>query len=98
MVQVLAASSDRARFASIDVTPVMWAFLFGLILTLLLVDLLVFHRRAHAVGTREAATESAVWIGIGLAFGVLMWGVFGGQAAGEYYAGYLIEKSLSVDN
>jgi tellurite resistance protein TerC len=47
---------------------------------------------------REAAVESAVWISIGLAFGVVLIAWQGGQAGSEYYAGFLIEKSLSIDN
>ena len=70
----------------------------AIISTLLLVDLLVVHRESHEVKTREAAIESAVWISIGLAFGLVVWWGFGGGAAGEYYSGYLIEKSLSIDN
>jgi len=46
------------------------------------VDLLVFHRRAHTVGTKEAAFESATWIGIGLAFGLVVWALYGSQASG----------------
>lgn len=95
---LLAATSSKQNYASIDVSAWMWVLLFAIITVLLLVDLLVFHRRAHAIGTKEAALESAGWIGVGLAFGLLIWGVYGGQATGEYYAGYLIEKSLSVDN
>src|SRR3954447_18720076 len=95
-MSVLAATS--ADFADIDTEWWAWVGLFALILALLLVDLLVFHRRAHAVGTKEAALESSVWIGIGLAFGLVVLGLYGGQASGEYYAGYLIEKSLSIDN
>jgi tellurite resistance protein TerC len=91
-------AADAGDFASIDVQWWAWVGLFGLILVLLLVDLLVFHRHAHAVRTREAALESTAWIGIGLAFGLVVWALYGGQATGEYYAGYLIEKSLSVDN
>ena len=45
-----------------------------------------------------AAIESTLWIAVGLAFGLVVLWVYGGQATGEYYAGYLIEKSLSVDN
>lgn len=75
-----------------------WPVLIGLLATMLLIDILVIHRKAHVVHTREAAIESAVWIGIGLLFGVLMLWEFGGAAAGEYMGGYLIEKSLSVDN
>ena len=47
---------------------------------------------------KEATIESAIWISIGLAFGLIILAWQGGHAAGEYYAGFLIEKSLSVDN
>ena len=72
--------------------------LLGVILCLLLVDLLVVHRKAHVIGIREAAIESAVWISFGLAFTFVIWGMFERAAAVEYISGYLIEKSLSVDN
>jgi tellurite resistance protein TerC len=75
-----------------------WAAVVAFILALLAFDLFVFHREAHEVSTREAALSSAVWVSIGLAFGVVLWVAAGGSVAGEYYAGYLIEKSLSVDN
>jgi tellurite resistance protein TerC len=65
---------------------------------LLLVDLLVFHREAHEVSTKEAAIESTVWISIGVAFSLVVLWWFGGQATTEYFSAYLIEKSLSVDN
>ena len=75
-----------------------WAALVAGIVTLLLADLLIVHRRPHAISVREAAIESAAWITLGLSFsGVVAW-AFGAGAAGEYLAGYLIEKSLSVDN
>jgi tellurite resistance protein TerC len=75
-----------------------WAVFFGLVALFLALDLFVFHRNAHAVSMREAATWSAVWVALGLAFAGLVWIWQGGTAAGEYLAGYLIEKSLSVDN
>jgi tellurite resistance protein TerC len=65
---------------------------------MLLVDILVVHRNAHEIRTKEAAIESAVWISFGLLFGLVMLWEFGSAAAGEYMGGYLIEKSLSVDN
>lgn len=65
---------------------------------LLLADLLLVHRKAHVVEMREAAIESAVWISFGLAFTFVIWGMFERAAAVEYISGYLIEKSLSVDN
>jgi len=91
-------AATTADFADIDAEWWAWVGLFALIGGLLLVDLLVFHRRAHAVGTKEAAIESSIWIAIGLAFGLVVLGLYGAQASGEYYAGYLIEKSLSIDN
>src|SRR4051794_1931525 len=47
---------------------------------------------------REAAVSSAVWVAFGVGFGLLIWAWSGGTHAGEYFAGYLIEKSLSIDN
>ncbi len=78
----------------------MWAWIafIGLILLLLMLDLFVFHREAHEVSFREATTYSVFWISLGLSFGVVVWAWLGPQAGGEYLAGYLIEKSLSVDN
>ena len=77
---------------------VAWAAVAGLILVLLALDLFVFHREAHEVSMREATVFSAAWIALGLAFGLGVWAFMGPNAAGEYYAGYLIEKALSVDN
>jgi tellurite resistance protein TerC len=74
-----------------------WAAVLAAILVMLAVDLFA-HRRAHVVSVREAAVWSAVWVSLGLGFGVIVWGLYGAQAGGEYFAGYLIEKSLAVDN
>ena len=93
-----AAAEEPARFASFDVAPWVWALFVGVVVVLLVGDLLLVHRTAHVISLRAAAIESAVWITIGLSFTLVMLGWHGGQAAGEYVAGYLIEKSLSVDN
>ncbi|MDG6103933.1 TerC family protein [Dactylosporangium aurantiacum] len=74
-----------------------WAAVLAAILAMLSIDLLA-HRRPHEVRTREAAIWSAVWLTLGLGFGLVVWAGWGAQQAGEYYAGYLIEKSLAVDN
>lgn len=74
-----------------------WAAVLAVILFMLAVDLFA-HRRAHVVGTREALLWSVVWVALGLGFGVVVWQVWGPEAGGEYLAGYLIEKSLAVDN
>ncbi len=92
------AATEGGTFVSLDVPSWAWGALIAGIAVLLLADLLIVHRKPHAVSLREAGIESAVWITIGISFaGVIAW-AFGGSAAGEYLAGYLIEKSLSVDN
>ncbi len=74
-----------------------WVLVMGAVAAMLAVDLFL-HRDNHVIGFREAATWSAVWIGAGLLFGVLLWRWQGSEVAGTYYAGYLIEKALSIDN
>ena len=55
----------RDDFVSIDVPPWAWVALIGVIVVLLVADLLIVHRRPHAIGFREAAIESSVWIALG---------------------------------
>lgn len=99
MLPLLAAESGaRSDFVSFDVPLWVWAAFIALIAVLLVADLLLIHKEAHEISIKEAAIESAVWISIGLAFGLVILAWQGGAAAGEYYAGYLIEKSLSIDN
>jgi len=80
-----------------DVPLWAWAAVLAVILAMLAVDL-VAHRTAHVVSVREAAIWSVVWVSLGLGFGAVVWWALGAQAGGEYFAGYLIEKSLAVDN
>jgi tellurite resistance protein TerC len=97
---LLLAASDAVEdnFASFDVPIWAWLTLVGVIVVLLVLDLLLVHRTPHVISIKEAAIESTIWVSIGLLFGVVMLVWQGGQAGGEYYAGFLIEKSLSVDN
>ncbi|HEX2172050.1 MAG TPA: TerC family protein, partial [Dehalococcoidia bacterium] len=74
-----------------------WAAFGAVILGLLAIDLF-FHREARAISLKEAAIWSTVWVALGLGFMGVIWVWQGSTAAGEYLAGYLIEKSLSVDN
>ncbi|HSK57658.1 MAG TPA: TerC family protein [Actinomycetospora sp.] len=74
-----------------------WVAVLGGIVTMLVVDL-VAHRRAHVIGVREAAVWSAVWVAIGVGFGIAVWWFWGAEFGQQYFAGYLIEKSLAVDN
>lgn len=98
MAQVLAVESAQADFASFDVAGWVWVALVVGIAVLLFADLLIVHRKPHAISMKEATIESAVWITIGLGFTLVILSWQGGPAAGEYLAGYLIEKSLSIDN
>ena len=95
---VVSESSSDGDFASFHVPLWVWFAFLAFITTLLIGDLLIVHRRPHAPTTKEAAIESGVWIGIGVAFTGVMFFWHGSQAATEYISGYLIEKSLSVDN
>jgi tellurite resistance protein TerC len=81
----------------VDVPLWAWLAVTAVILVMLAVDLLA-HRHAHVVGVREAAAWSAIWVALGLSFGGVVWWAYGATRAGEYFAGYLIEKSLAVDN
>jgi tellurite resistance protein TerC len=82
----------------VDVEFWMWGATVGFIAAMLVVDLRVIHDRPEPISFREAAFYSAMWIALGLGFGLVVL-VFGGaNAGGEYFAGYLIEKALSVDN
>src|SRR5215813_6983554 len=83
-----------------------YAVFTAVVVLLLAVDLGVFHRRAHSVGFREATIWTAVWAGLGLnfRFGLYQYaswkigGAQGKQAALEFLTGYVVEKSLSLDN
>lgn len=74
-----------------------WVALSVVIVAMLAVDLFM-HRDNHVVEFREAAVWSVIWVAAGLGFGAVMWWAYGANVAGDYYAGYLIEKALSVDN
>lgn len=75
-----------------------WVAFNAFILVLLALDLGVFHRRPHAIGMREALTWSFAWIALSLLFAVGVYVFAGRGAALAFLTGYLIEKSLSVDN
>ena len=98
LAAAVSARESAGEFASFEVPVWLWLGLVGAIVIMLVVDLLLVHRTAHVITIREAAIESAVWISLGLAFGVVLLVWQGGQVGGEYYAGFLIEKSLSIDN
>ncbi|MGL5927543.1 MAG: TerC family protein [Dermatophilaceae bacterium] len=78
-------------------TPTLWFLTIGAVIGLLVLDFLIT-RRPHEVSMKEATAWSAFYVAIPLAFGVWLWTSYGGDRGLEYYTGYLVEKSLSVDN
>jgi len=75
-----------------------WALFTIGVVGLLALDLFVFHRKPHTVGTREALTWSVVWIAIALLFNAVVYSQFGTERGLEFLTGYLIEKALAIDN
>ena len=94
---MLIAAEDRSTFVDLDVSASAWIALLAVIVAMLAIDL-YRHRQAHAPTPKEAATESIIWVTCGLAFATVIAVTFGSGAFGEFISGYLIEKSLSVDN
>ena len=110
---LLASSEANTKFVNLDIHLWEWGALLAFITILLTADLLLVHRRPHEIHFKEAAIESAIWISIGVAFTAVIWYIgstsgvgpdgahgidVGTKAAGEYISGFLLEKSLSVDN
>ena len=81
-----------------DVPILAWVAVLSVILVMVFVDLLVFNRQAHEIRVREAAIWTMVWITLGIGFGGIVYWHWGAVHAGQYLAGYLLEKSLAVDN
>jgi len=81
-----------------DVTLLTWTLVVGAILALIVVDLLTVSRKPHDVMFKEAAIWSIFYISVAIAFGIWVWLTAGSQFGTEYFAAYLVEKSLSVDN
>ena len=78
-------------------TPQLWTITIAAVIGLFIADFLIT-RKPHAVTMREAVGWSAFYVAIPLAFGGFIWSQFGGERGVEYYTGYLVEKTLSVDN
>ena len=86
------------KLSNMTVSPLIWAITIAVILALLAFDYFFHIRKAHVPTLKEAAAWSTLYVGLAVVFGVLVW-VFGGTEMGsEYFAGYITEKALSVDN
>lgn len=79
-------------------SPALWVGFIAFVLAMLALDLGVFHRKAHVVGFREAVGWSMVWVTLALCSNAGLWWHFGATHAIEFFTGYVVEKSLSVDN
>jgi tellurite resistance protein TerC len=79
-------------------TAILWGAFNLFVLGMLALDLGVFHRKSHDVGLREALTWTGVWITLAMLFNLFVYYYFDKEKAIEFFTGYVIEKSLSVDN
>ena len=79
-------------------SPLLWVGFITFVLVMLVIDLGVFHRKAHEVSLKEAGIWSAVWVALAVVFNVGVYAWFGPDRALEFTTGYLIEKALAVDN
>jgi len=82
----------------VSVSAIEWAVTLGVTLAVLLVDVLVFARRPHEPTRRECLAALAAYIGLAILFGIWVWNFHGAQFGLEFYAGWLTEYSLSIDN
>ncbi|MBL8927564.1 MAG: TerC family protein [Pseudonocardia sp.] len=82
----------------LQISGLTWAVTIGVIVALLALDVALAALRPHRVGFREATAWSVFYILVALAFGAWMWWAYGSEFGTEYLAGYIVEKSLSVDN
>ncbi|PZG55994.1 tellurium resistance protein TerC [Spongiactinospora gelatinilytica] len=89
----ISAASGQAGIASMA----LWSITVAVLILLLAIDI-VLTRRPHEVHMREAVGWSVFYLALPVAFGAYLWGVFGGTTAAEFFTGYVVEKSLSVDN
>ncbi|MBO1415927.1 TerC family protein [Streptomyces sp. FH025] len=81
-----------------DVSVTMWVSTIGVLIALIVADFFIGGRKPHEVSIKEAGIWTAVWVALAALFGGFLWWHSGAQSAGEFFAGYITEKSLSVDN
>lgn len=94
---MLLSESPHKNFVNLHVSGFWWVALSIALAIMLAIDL-IRHRDDHEPTAKEAGIETLIWVACGVGFGLVMLWAFGGAAFGEYISGYLIEKSLSVDN
>src|SRR5512146_1205010 len=90
--------TDNRSEACMDVAWWAWAALSGGVLFVLWLDLFLFHREDRTVGLKEAGLWTVVWLALALVFGGVLWAWLGPDEATRYLVGYVVERSLSIDN
>jgi tellurite resistance protein TerC len=95
---IIRSVAHRAIDLHLDVRWWHWAGVGALVVAVLVIDIVVLHRRARTPSARRALAEVLGWVALGVAFGVAVWVGWGSAAGGQWFSGYLIELSLSVDN
>lgn len=95
---LFAADTNSALTLGLHIQWYHWAVLGAWFIFLILVDILVFHRKDEVVKIRDAVWQSLAWVLLGVGLGMVILNAFGGPAAAQYFSGYLVEKSLSIDN
>ncbi|MFF4340156.1 TerC family protein [Kitasatospora sp. NPDC001540] len=81
-----------------DVSAGLWGGTIAVLVALVVADFFIGGRKPHEVSVKEAGIWTAVWVALAVLFGGFLWWYGGGKPAGEFFAGYITEKSLSVDN
>jgi tellurite resistance protein TerC len=94
----LAVAESLKYQIDLKVSGLTWLAVAGVVVALLLLDLLILHRKAHVPTFSGALVQVVAWVSIGLAFGLWVIHRYGGEAGSLWYTGYLVELSLSVDN
>ncbi|MBJ7458677.1 MAG: TerC family protein [Thermoleophilaceae bacterium] len=95
---LLAKTSEAATSSGASAPTWLWIGFAVSVVFFLFLDLFVFHKGAHKVDIKEALWANVLWVAIGLGFGLIVLWELGSTSASEYYAGYLLERALSVDN
>lgn len=94
----LFATASAPILENLNVPGWHWTILIAWFLGLIIFDIAVVHRKDHDESLRSAGIQSLVWIGLGVALGLVFWPLYGANASAQYFSGYIIEKSLSIDN
>ena len=83
---------------TMEVSMIEWMVFFAIVAILLFLDLFVIHRKNEHIPVRSALLQTAIWVSIALAFGVYVYLQHGADHAMEFYAAYVVEEAMSVDN